>query len=297
MKRSIAILCAVLAVLAVAAYFLLRQPGEVSTSGSTGEMLATYDSSAVDKLEITSSTGVVTLAIEGGKWMILSPFRYSADQPSVATAVGKGNRIELKSVVSSNPQKQSLFQVDSAGTLVRVFEHGTQRAAFHVGKPGVSFTETYVRREASNDVYLADGLLTYMFVKAPKDWRDKAIFKTEQDRITSVRMHYRDTTFALQVRDSLWCVDEDAASQSAVRNFLGSLANLQTDEFIDTAVTGLSAPNAVIEVEGTQIRLYAGKDGGKYIVQSSSGPQWYEIQGWRAAQILKRKKDFLAGAL
>jgi Domain of unknown function (DUF4340) len=281
----------------VAVFFVLRQPGEVSRTGSSSEFLAEYDSAAVDKLEITSPGGTVTLALEGGKWMLLSPLRYPADQSSIAAAVGKGKRIELRNVVSSNPQKQQLFQVDSAGTLVRVFEHGAQRAAFIVGKPGTSYTETYVRRDGSNDVYLADGLLTYIFAKGVKDWRDKAIFKSDQDQIKDVRMQFRDTTFALQFQDSLWRVDRDSASQPAVKNFLASLANLQADEFIDSAVTVTSAPNAVIEVEGTQIRLYAGKDGGKYTVQTSASPQWYEIQGWRASQILKRKKDFVGGAL
>jgi hypothetical protein len=292
MNRSTWILVAVLAVLLVAAFFVLRQPGEVSTSGNAADVLARYDSAAVDKLEIASPAGVVALAIEGGKWMIVSPLRYPADQLSVTAAIGKGKRIELKNVVSSNPQKQQLFQVDSAGTLVRVFEHGTQGAAFHVGKPGAS----YVRREGSNDVYLADGLLTYTFAKSVNEWRDKTIFKSEPDRITNVRLQFRDTTLALQFQDSLWRVDGDSASQTAVRSFLDALANLQTDEFVDTAVTVSSAPNAVIEVEGVQIRFYPAKDGGKYFVQTSAGPQWFEIQQWRAAQALKRKKDFLAGA-
>jgi hypothetical protein len=296
MNRSTWILVAVLAVLLVAAFFVLRQPGEVSTSGNAADVLARYDSAAVDKLEIASPSGVVALAIEGGKWMIVSPLRYPADQLSVTAAIGKGKRIELKNVVSSNPQKQQLFQVDSAGTLVRVFEHGTQGAAFHVGKPGASYAETYVRREGSNDVYLADGLLTYTFAKSVKEWRDKTIFKSDPDRIRNVRLQFRDTTLALQFQDSLWRVDGDSASQTAVRSFLDALTNLQTDEFVDTAVTVSSAPNAVIEVEGVQIRFYPGNDGGKYFVQTSAGPQWFEIQQWRAAQALKRKKDFLAGA-
>lgn len=297
MKRSTWILVAVLAVLLVAAFFVLRQPGEVSTSGSAGDLLVQYDSAAVDKLEIGSPTGVVTLGIEGGKWMILSPLHYPADQLSVTTAIGKGKRIELKNVVSSNPQKQQLFQVDSAGTLVRVFEHGAQGPAFRVGKPGASYAETYVRREGSNDVYLADGLLTYTFAKGVKDWRDRTIFKSEADRITNVRLQFRDTTFALVFRDSLWRIDNDSASQTAVKSFLGTLANLQTDEFVDTTVTVSSAPNAVIEVEGMQIRFYGGKEGGRYLVQTSAGPQWFEIQGWRATQLLKRKKDFVGGVL
>ncbi len=112
-----------------------------------------------------------------------------------------------------------------------MYAGGDLVAAFRVGKPSASYTETYVRREGSNDVYLADGMFSYTFVQQPKDWRDKSIYRNEPDLVKSVTYRYGDTTFTLAMNDSLWRLNGDSVSQTTVRSVLGSLANLQADGF------------------------------------------------------------------
>jgi hypothetical protein len=291
MKRSTGILLGALVLLAAAAYFVLQKPGESSVESTEGGPLVSYDSSSVDRLEITSAGATTTLSMEGGKWLITSPARFTADDAAVKSAISRGRKIELKGLVSSNPQKQQLFQLDSAGTLVKVFERGTEKAAFRIGKAGTTFSETYVRREGSNDVYVAEGPLSYIFVKTPKDWRDRAIFKTDREKITSIRYTFGDTVFTLAFRDSLWRVDNEPASPSAVQSLLGSISNFLTNEFVDSVYTPSGPPAAAIEILGTQIRFYQQKGSTKFLVQTSVTPQWYEIESWRATEVLKRKKD------
>jgi len=291
MKRSTWVLAGILILLAVAAYFVMQKPGETSAPGSSGSLLASYDSSAVDRLEITSGGGTATLIQDGGKWMIVSPARFLADDAAVKTAISRGRNIELKGLVSSNPQKQHLFQADSTGTLVRIFERGVEKTAFRIGKAGPTFSETFVRLESSNDVYVADGPLSYIFVKSPRDWRDRAIFKAEREKITNVRYRYGDTTFILAFRDSAWNIDDEAASQPAVQSLLGSLSNYLANDFVDTAYTPSTPPVATIELLGTGLRFYQPKGSLKFLVQSSQSPQWYEVESWRASEVLKRKKD------
>jgi Domain of unknown function (DUF4340) len=294
MKRSTIILAGTLAVLAIATYFVLRQPGETSTTSESTETLCHVDSSAVDKLEILTPSGSITLSLEGGTWMVAGQTgKFRADQSAVAAAVGRGKRIELRGLVSTNPEKQKVFQVDSAGTRIRFFEHGSPTASFVIGKPGPSWTETYVRRDGSADVYLAEGPLSYLYAKSLKDWRDRTIFRTDENLITSVGFRYGDTTFTLQRRDSVWLVDQTPAAEGAARSLITTLANLQSDEFIDSTFTPTAAPNAALDVAGTQIRFYLNKTTGAYAVQSSRDPQWFSIQSWRSQQILKRKKDLL----
>ena len=48
-----------------------------------------------------------------------------------------------------------------------------------------------------------------------------------------------------------------------------------------------------INVGGADIRFFFNATASKYYVLSSATPQVFEIQEWRAQQILKRKKDFL----
>ncbi|MEO8169062.1 MAG: DUF4340 domain-containing protein, partial [bacterium] len=278
---------------ALAVYFVSRQPGERSLSDSTGEPLVKYDSAAVDKLEIRSMSGTVLLERQGAKWMIISPTRYPADEGAVTAAVGKGKELRVTNLASSNPAKQEIYSVDSTATLVQVFTNNNLAASFRVGKPSSSYTETYVRKEGSNDVYSVSGVLTATFMKGANDWRDKTIFKTNQNNINSVKFQFGDTTFVLTKKDSTnWVIGNDSTVTSTVTAFLGALSNLQSDEFVDSTISSSPKLTAIIETQGAQIKIYRRQDGRHY-VQTSGSPQWFAIQEWKAGQLLKRRKDFL----
>jgi hypothetical protein len=296
MTRKALILGGVLILLVVATLLVLQKPGESSTTGGTGEMLVSYDSAAVDKLVITQPSGTITLDRQSGKWMVAAVTPYPADDNLVAQALGKGKTIELKGIVSSNPQKQSLFQVDSSGTLVTVFEKGAERVKFHIGKPGPSFTETYVRRDGSDDVYLAEGSIGYFFTRQLREWRDKTIFKTDVSGIRQVTMIYGDTTTVLSLPDSLWRVDGMPAQETVVRSYLATIAHLQADDFVDSTMKTLPPLVYTIRVEGVDIRIFHDKTTNKYYVLSSAQSQLFEMQSWRAPQLLKRKMEFLPPA-
>jgi hypothetical protein len=292
MKRSTVTLSIVLVVLAIATYFVLRRPGEQSSTGSSGQVLADYDSSTVDKIEIRSATGTIVVEKQEGTWFVTSPMHFRADSNAVVAILSQGKRIELKDLVSSNPEKQRVFQVDSTGLLIRISEKEVLRAAFRVGKVSSSFTESYVRRENSNDVYLANGFLSGTFNRQLKDLRDRTVFRTDINTIKEVKFQYGDTTFTLQFQDTVWQIGNERASDGAVRAFLSTLSNLQADDFIDSAMTP-NRPVALFEVLGVQIRYYYDTKIGGYLVQTSQSSQWFTNQSWHALQILKRKKDFL----
>ena len=292
MKRNTLILLGILILLVAGVFLVLQKPGELSTTEATGDVLVRYDSAAVDGIEIISAGGRVTLEKQGANWMLTRPLRAVADEAVVTSTIGKGNAIVLKGVVSSNPAKQTLFQVDSTGTSVKFLGKGVSLAAFRVGKPGPAYTETYVRRENDNDVYLAEGMLGYLFARQARDWRDKTIFKTPLETVTSVQFRYGDTTFTLDRPDSLWRVDGSPVAGDQVRGFLGSLTNFLADDFVDSTLTVVPPIAAVVEVQGVQIRFARAPSGGSYVVTTSRNPQVFSVQEWKAGQVLKRKSEF-----
>lgn len=293
MKRSAWIMAGAIVALGAAAWIVLQRPGETSVDAGSEAMLAAYDSAAVDRLVITGPRGTVTLEQQAGRWMVKEPLEYPADQTAVTAAVGKGRSLALTGLVSSNPEKQSLFQLDSTGTLVRVFEHGTEKAAFRIGKPSSSYQETYVRAEGSNDVYVAREMLTSVFSRGVKDWRDKAVLGVSTRTLTSIAYRYGDTTFVLALRDSVWVLDGTPAAQPAVPPLLNALANLQCDEFVDTPVTAPPKLSATIATNDVEIRFHQLPGSTTYLVQNSGSGRWFEIQQWKAEQVLKRKIDLL----
>jgi len=291
MKRNTWVLLGILILLVAGAFLVLQKPGERSTTEGNGEVLVRYDSAAVDGIEIRSAAGRVTLEKQGATWMLTEPVRATADEGIVTSTIGKGNAILLKGVVSSNPAKQALFQVDSTGTSVKFLGKGATLAAIRVGKPGPAYTETYVRRESDNEVYLAEGMLGYLFARQARDWRDKTIFKTPLESVTSVQFHYGDTTFTLARQDSIWRIDGSPAGEDQVRGMLGSLTDLVADDFVDSTLTVVPPLAAVVEIQGVQIRFLKQASSTAYIVTTSRSPQVFSVQEWKAGQVLKRRKD------
>jgi hypothetical protein len=292
MSRTGVILIVLVLALGLVAWLVLQRPGESSITVGEGATLAEYDSAAVDKLVIRGAQGRVVLEKQAGAWTLAEPIVYPADGNAVGAAVGKARSVLLGSIVSTNPAKQALFQVDSAGTLVEVYVLGNQQASFRVGKPGASWTETYVRREGSDEVFLAGELLTTVYNRAVKEWRDKSVFNISSENIRSIAYQYGDTTFALVLTDSVWNLDGEPVPESTVRPLLTSLSSLQTDDFVDSTVTAPPPLVASILVEGTQIRFHHQKDAPAYLVQTSASPRWYSLQQWRVQQVLKRRAEF-----
>jgi len=158
---------------------------------------------------------------------------------------------------------------------------------------GSTYTELYARQSSSNDVVAVSGGSPMTFNKAVKEWRDRTIAAPARDAIKEVRYQYGDTTFVLAFRDSAWMVGRDSTEEWAVNNLISSLSNVQADDFRDSSTSRLSKPTAQITYAGTQLTFFYVKEGDKYVVQSSSTPQLFEMQSWRANQILKRKKEII----
>jgi hypothetical protein len=225
------------------------------------------------------------------EWYLQEPVSYRADQSTVATFLHDSKSLEVKNVVSNKPEKHSVFQVDSMGTRVKIYEKGTEKISFILGKATTSYTEMYARRSGSNDVVIVSGASAFVFSRPVKDWRDKTIFTTSRDNIKEVRYQYGDTTFVLAYKDSAWTIAKDSTQESAVNSLISSLSNVQADDFVDTLAQRPPKITAQIAYAGTQLNFFFLKQGEKYFVQSSGSPQWFEMLSWRANEILKRKQD------
>ena len=293
MTRNTYAMLGVLVVLVILAYVVMQKPGERSSSGESGEMLVSVDSLAVDRIEIKSPTVNVVLQKKGVEWFVESPVSYKADQSNVATLIHSSKTLQASNIVSNKPDKHSIFQVDSTGTLVRMFQNGAEKASFILGKSGGSYSELYARRTASSDVALVSGASPYVFSRPVKDWRDRTILSTPREQIKEIRYQYGDTTFVLAFKDSSWTIGKASTQEGIVNTLLSSLSNIVTDDFVDTLRARPTKPTAQISFAGTQLTFFYVKGSEKYLVQSSASPQLFEMQSWHANQLLMRKKDIL----
>ena len=294
MKRNTLVLVVVLGVLLLVAVLVMQKPGEISSTGEAGDPLTAVDSLALDRIEINAPASAVVLQKKGVEWYLQEPLAYRADQASVASLVHDVRTLRVTNIVSNKPEKFGVFQVDSTGTRVRLFAGGKETSSFVLGKATTSYLEMYARREGSNDVLLVSGASAYVFSRPVRDWRDKSIVAVSRESIADVHYQYGDTTFVLAMKDSVWTIGGEKAQVDAVNTLLNSLASVQADDFVDTVMVQPPRVTAQIAYAGVQLNFFFIKQGEKYLVQQSGSSQWFEMQSWRASQLLKRKKDLTA---
>jgi hypothetical protein len=295
MKRSTQVLMALLVVLAALAVWVTQRPGEQSLVTAAGDRLVEIDSASIDAIEVRSVSSAVRLERRGMEWSIVSPVQGRASVAAVGAALGQAGTLRVKSIATSKREKHPLFQVDSAsGTTVRLSSGGTVQAAFVVGKPSEGFADTYVRKEASDEVALIGGSFAWTFNRALRDWRDRTILSLVRSEVREVGFQYGDTVFTLTLADSLWRIDGRATNAAAVDGLLGALTTFQCDDFLDAAPSGRIS--AVVSVGGQQLQFTKEPGGTRWWVRSSASSDWYVVEGWRADQVLKRRKDLLSPA-
>ncbi len=296
MKKTTLYLIATFIVLLVVAYLVFSPTQERTSSYSLSELNLKIDSSLVNKIEIIKGENSITIEHTGGNWSLISPLHYQANEQSVLSLLSSANKFRVMSLISSNPAKQTLYQVDSlSGTEIKFYDRKGSIISLIVGKMGPSFMETYIRRTGSNDVYLAEGFNTWDINKEVRDWRDKTIFKIEQNSVTQLIFEYAKNKFTLSKLDTLnWMVDQDSANNSTVNSLLTSLSDLKAEDFTDTTVS-LPTPQMklhVTSIETTSLLLYPmPPDSAKYWVSTSLSPQIFVVSKYTASQFLKQNKD------
>lgn len=115
---------------------------------------------------------------------------YPVDSAMFASMMEKLKTMKKDELISQNPDKQTLFEVDSVnGTLVQVWnDKGTLAGAFRIGKNGPGWSSHYVRLVGSNDVYSVQGSIKYSFPAETNRWRDRTIVKFARSAARSITL-------------------------------------------------------------------------------------------------------------
>ena len=278
---------------------LLSPRGEREASYDLVKHYLGVDSSNVSMMTIHSGKNDVTFEKVGGEWHITEPLNSKADQNSVLQLLAQTNQLEVKSLVSDNPERQSMFEVDTAGTLLVFSEPIGKVDSLIIGKSGPNFSDRYVRKAGSDEVYLAGGLRAFLYERKPKEWRDKTIVDIPQDVIERVTVTLPKETCVLVKREQHWFVGQDSTDESAVNTFLRALNPLRADDIVDSSVTVPKKPTFQLGIAGSQsaeLQFYqTPTDTLKYWAKTSTSTAVYQVSQWSAKRLMKSKKDLTGG--
>lgn len=302
--RRLIVLGAVLAAFIVAWGVQRWQQGRLVASAPARTLSVHPD--RVTGLRITKpGSPVVAIERVAGAWRIQSPAEYRANEQVVTGVIETLDSLALVDVVSTNPAKRGTFQVDSTGTRVQVLEGDKTVLDVIVGKSSPDFSHTYLRPEGGDEVYRADGMLTYNFNKRVDDWRDKTILDIDPAGIVRLTLDYpkEKTQVVLAKRDATtWTVAAAGATPEvgdslAVAAVLRSSAKLSTVNFAtpeETATVSFAAPDFRLQIDtdaGSHTITFVEGESGKMYAQRSGEPTLFQLYKNSLANLMKKAED------
>jgi len=167
------------------------------------------DSLKIDSIAIRYATWT-HLVRRDGRWMVLTPHGdVPADEQKLSEVLRTNNEMVLENLISTRPDKFGKFDVDSArGVTMNLFSAGKPLAEFVLGKVASDMRHTYVRRAASDSVYMARGNFQRIYNRAPTDWRSTLVFDSDSTTIDTVRWIEPDRgeTRLIRMPDKSWMV-------------------------------------------------------------------------------------------
>jgi len=293
MNRSTIILIVLLLVLGgiVLIFYGPFTSEEREASYQAGQISLAVDSAAVIRIELHHQSKSIILENVGGRWMVTAPVHYPADPVEVTHLISSVVRFKSGSLISSNPEKQQIFEVDSsAGTRVTMTDRTGKSASLIVGKMGPSYSEVYFRLPTTKDVYLGEGLESWTVTRDVKDWRDKNILLLPADSIKGLSFTAGTKDYAFTRDSSGWRMGGQKIETAAITPSVNSIAALRADDFIDS-VTTIPSHSVTVTVKGPQPVTVSvapvPPDTSKYYVQVSTSPQIFLVSKWTGQQLLK----------
>jgi hypothetical protein len=234
----------------------------------------------ISSFELTDSNGKVRIQRKGDVWVLgsanaasttpanpmmnttpstgLSSTEFQADSASVISILEKIVAIKKDQLISKNPEKQSLFEVDSIkGILAEIFDQsGKSRGSIRIGKNGPDYSSCYVRMPGSNEVYMVGGNIKYSFFTDNKRWRDKSVIKFDQSTAKALSIMKKDGSKVVLNKDSTtWKLAEPIQSPvkaSEIQEILSSLSRLTAADIdsisLEDTATGFANPELAVAI-------------------------------------------------
>ena len=238
-----------------------------------------FDKAQVAQIEIIAGGETTTLAKQDGKWVVTSLDNYPADTEGVEELLAKVSEFKNTQRVSTNPDKQGEFEVESTtGVEAKLMDvNDALLAHLFVGKTTPGFLSSYVRAADADDVYVAQGYLKSVFDKGTRTWKDRTIFDFNKGIVTQLNITSPEETVELRLdAEGTWQMlqpEASAVKQAEVDSLLTTFSQLDTDDFAEPkelAEYELASPPSSISAtlnDGTTATLLIGKeeDGKLYV--------------------------------
>ena len=236
----------ILLVAIIAVWLIQSNLEEKRITGKTVENFLSLSAADINKITVITSRDSLNLQKNGESRFLQGTMPRRADTLAINNILAQASGIKVGNVVSQNPQRQAEFMVgDNNGILVHFYRDDELLNSLIIGKMSNDYAHTYVRKPGSNDVYIADGGLTYTFNRQPTQWLDKTIFSFVPGTIESIEFVYQDKACRLSRGDSYWYISKRPYSDSLMadslktRAFVGQINRIVAADFTNATDSGM----------------------------------------------------------
>lgn len=266
--RTTLILTVVLLVLAAAATLFETSKRRARHDEGTA-IFPAYSIEAADAIRIDSAGQTVELARVGDGWIVVTEDGHRAEPNLVTQVLEPVVEFRTTALVSRSPDRHGVFEVDEAGTTVRISGAGRELAAFVVGKPSPDFMSCYIRPVDGDKVYQVPTNLTQVVNRGDQTWRNMTMLEIDRDDIISyTTKNERETVTVERNPEGEWVVTEPAYGRTdhQVMNIvLNSMTRIRATDFPDTlpdlAAAGIEPDTTTLvirDVDGSTHRIIIG---------------------------------------
>lgn len=236
----------------------------------------------------------LVLERSGASWQLTAPIHYPADSSFVRRFVENLAKLELESVVSTNPARYGNYGVadSNAILLVSYLQDGDSLRLFW-GNAGPDFQTRYVRLEDDARVFLARTNLT-----VPEDlsrWRNKIVLNVPAAQLEALALKREGKTYEVRRGEGGWELVENGqitrADSIAVVRWASQFDPLRANGFFDdlSADSVRQAPDYVLTLRlpgGVQQVLYFKEHNNGWALVRGDDNTVFRLYAYRRTQLL-----------
>lgn len=201
-----------------------------------------FDKNRVNTIELQNKHGKFVLEKSGGKWNLISPIKYEADETKVNSILNRLNSSRIREFVDEQPKSMKKYGLTRPAYKLDLLL-GTEKAkkTLIVGKKHDG--KYYAKDESKSPVFLVDSSFVKVLNVSLSDLRSKKISNFKTSDVDSIVLQFADSTLVFKKDTSnTWVLVEPVHKKTKswkISSIASTIANLRVDEFVDDAPRSL----------------------------------------------------------
>ena len=278
-------------------YLIIQFTSGSSRSEGFRETLVEIDSARVSKIIISGKGNISEITKANNNWKIkIGDKEVPATLGSVKSAINALYDLKPTRLVSRSEDKWTEYQVDSAGTSVKIFEGDNNTLDLVIGRfnvQGRNAYSTYMRLADEPEIYAVNNFMPFSVSADPSNYRDNVLWRLKKDSITTINFDYPDSAFVLEKNQATWAVNGQPADSASIASYLSGLSFVSSRNFYDDT-QNLATPSLSMRIATTQknVKLEAYNVNDEWVFNSSENAESYFKDEALVTKLLKAQTVF-----